>query len=226
MKLTPEAYAAWLASAPSRADIIRGATDKKLPYGRLSDPEKREGDPIAAGGYDEDRSDYTSDRFRSQNGRESRTVHLGLDLFAAQGVAVFCPLAGRVHSFRDNRGDGDYGPTLILEHALAGGERFHSLYGHLSRDSLNKMARGGRFETGDVLGTLGAREENGGWAPHLHVQLILDIGDWQGDFPGVFTRSERDRWRAICPDPAPFLGLQVSTQADLRSGNRHRPFDK
>ena len=52
---------------------------------------------------------------------------------------------------------------------------------------------------------LGSDDVNGGWLPHLHFQLILEIGEARGDFPGVFRKSERERWRRVCPDPRPFL---------------------
>jgi 4-aminobutyrate aminotransferase-like enzyme len=42
---------------------------------------------------------------------------------------------------------------------------------------------------------------NGGWTPHLHFQLITDILELGTDFPGVARPSQREVWRALCPDP-------------------------
>ena len=203
--MTPLGYALWLAlrREPS-AEIIRGLANA-LP-GELSDKDLLPGQPPRAGGYGEDRRAYTQDLF-APKGEEPRTVHLGLDVFAAAGADVFAPISGRVHSIRDNAQPGDYGPTIVLEHATEGGA-FHSLYGHLSRASIEGLSLGHTFDAGARIAKLGKREENGGWPPHLHFQIVLDIGDWRGDYPGVCRRSEQDRWLAICPDPRPLLGLQ------------------
>jgi murein DD-endopeptidase MepM/ murein hydrolase activator NlpD len=201
--MTPLGYALWLALQPARADILRGIADARP--GGLADADLLPGQPPRAGGYGEDRSIYTQDLF-APKGEEPRTVHLGLDIFAAAGAEVFAPAAGRIHSVRDNANPGDYGPTLILEHTTNGGA-FHTLYGHLSRASIEGLAVGRAFAAGERIAKLGRREENGGWPPHLHFQIILDIGDAFGDYPGVCRRSEQDRWLALCPDPRPLLGL-------------------
>jgi murein DD-endopeptidase MepM/ murein hydrolase activator NlpD len=119
---------------------------------------------------------------------------------------VFTPLPARVHSSQINDNPGDYGPTIILEHD-AGREKFYTLYGHLGRDSLKGLKPGAAFMAGEQVASLGARNENGGWPPHLHFQVILDLKGKRGDYPGVCRRSERDHWLAVCPDPRPLLGL-------------------
>ncbi len=153
----------------------------------------------AVGGYDEDRVLYR--RSEHFGGAEPRTVHLGVDVWTEAGTPVFAPLGGHVHSFRDNVGFGDYGPTIILEHRLPGGT-FYSLYGHLSRASLDGLRVGQSFRSGQRLGTIGPYPENGDWPPHLHFQLMTDMLGRAGDFPGVAAPSQRDYYLAVCPDPA------------------------
>ncbi|MDC7677305.1 peptidoglycan DD-metalloendopeptidase family protein [Asticcacaulis machinosus] len=166
------------------------------------------GDAIRIGGYDEDRALYDSEVFAAQSpDDEPRTVHLALDIWAPAGTKVHAPLHGRIHSFQDNDNLKDYGPTIILEHMVTPDLVFWTLYGHLSRDSLEDLYVGKDFVAGDVIASLGAPHENGGWTPHLHVQVILDIGDKIGDFPGVFRRRDRDYGRLLCPDPRPLLGI-------------------
>ncbi|HEX5007728.1 MAG TPA: peptidoglycan DD-metalloendopeptidase family protein [Hyphomonadaceae bacterium] len=199
------AFQRWLAELrPTGIEIIEGLRNA-LP-GKIDDPDVRPGERIRAGGYGEDRGVYSQVLFAPE-GVEPRTVHLGFDIFALAGADVFTPLNARVHSSKINEAEGDYGPTIILEHAPAPGLVFHTLYGHLSRDSLKGLKPGAAFMAGERIGELGTRRENGGWSPHLHFQVILDIGDWRGDYPGVCKRSERDHWLAICPDPRPLLGL-------------------
>jgi len=198
------AYDRWLASKRPVVEIISGMRGA-LPTGALTDADVKPGEPIRYGGYGEDRSTYTQPLFAPE-GEEPRTVHLGIDIFAPAGADVFTPLSGRVHSSRINDNPGDYGPTIILEHDIPGG-KFHTLYGHLARASLQGLKPGSAFMAGEPFAQLGTRRENGCWPPHLHFQVILDIGDKRGDYPGVAKRSERDHWLARCPDPRPLLGL-------------------
>jgi hypothetical protein len=86
---------------------------------------------IGIGRYDEVRAIYTTDLFRIEgnDGPEWRTVHLGIDVGTATGTAIHAPLTGTVHSLRDNNAPGDYGPTIVLEHAATNDRPvFWSLY--------------------------------------------------------------------------------------------------
>ena len=165
------------------------------------------GAEIGVGRYDEERLVYTGEQF--QQGGEARTVHLGIDLFQPAGSPVFAPLDGTVHTFADNALPLDYGPTIILEHQPNDGPTFWTLYGHLSRASLDGLFESQHIAKGEKIGTLGAPEENGGWAPHLHVQLITDLLGARGDFPGVGTVSERAIWKSLSPDPNLLLRIPV-----------------
>ncbi|MEL8056227.1 MAG: peptidoglycan DD-metalloendopeptidase family protein [Pseudomonadota bacterium] len=163
---------------------------------------------IHAGGYLEERGIYDSPVFKTDN-EEPRKLHLGVDLFAPAGTPFRSPLDGRVHSFQNNDGDLDYGPTIILEHEPKDGLTFWTLYGHLSAESLTDLTLGKPVSRGDVLAELGDKTINGGWAPHLHFQIILDLQGRSGDFPGVCKVSEREEWAEICPSPYALLGLSL-----------------
>jgi murein DD-endopeptidase MepM/ murein hydrolase activator NlpD len=201
--ISSETFQRWLASAPRRPEIMTGVRSFAA-TATGSDLAKAQARP-SYGGYGEDRSVYTQTLFAPED-EEPRTVHLGLDIFAPAGTAVFTPLPAHVHSSRINDNPGDYGPTIILEHAIDGGA-FYTLYGHLSRESLKGLKPGAAFMAGEQIVSLGTRNENGGWPPHLHFQVILDLKGKRGDYPGVCKRSEREHWLALCPDPRPLLGL-------------------
>ena len=156
------------------------------------------------GGYLERRNIYSTSSNFQVEGME-RDIHLGIDIWADAGTPVYAPLSGRIHSFQDNAGFSNYGPTIVLEHSAVEGA-FFTLYGHLSRGSLDGLEEGMVFSGGAELCRLGAWEENGEWPPHLHFQVITDMGDWWGDFPGACTAADLDRYREICPDPASLLG--------------------
>lgn len=158
---------------------------------------------IGLGKYNEVRPFYTSDAYEVQGneGPEWRTVHIGLDVFMPPGTPVYAPLAGTVHSFRDNANDRDYGPTIILEHVVSEDLTFYTLYGHLTRTSLESLTVGQAIAAGTAFCQIGPMPENGNWSPHLHFQVMLDTLGNEGDFPGVAFPSKRDIWTSICPDP-------------------------
>lgn len=161
--------------------------------------------PVGIGRYDEDRVLYRhSPLFDGET--EQRSLHLGIDLFAAAGTAVMAPLPAVVHSVADNRGLGDYGPTVILGHTLES-TRFWTLYGHLGRHSVHRLEVDSELAAGDSFAEIGDSSENGGWPPHLHFQIVAEVGDHRGDFPGVAPPSERLRWLERCPDPNLILGI-------------------
>ncbi len=158
----------------------------------------------AFGGYAEDRALYqTSPVFGAAD--DARSIHLGTDLWMPAGTPVFAIGAGTVHSFADNAQHGDYGPTIILQHPSADGEPLYTLYGHLARASLTSLTVGQHIDAGQQIGWLGEPTENLGWAPHLHLQCIRDIGDYRGDFPGVCHAREQQMWLERCPSVEPFL---------------------
>jgi murein DD-endopeptidase MepM/ murein hydrolase activator NlpD len=162
-----------------------------------------QGAQIGIGRYNEDRVIYRhSTLFDGE--AESRTIHLGVDLFVASGTPVHAPLPARVHSFANNIAIGDYGPTIILEHRLDG-VTFFTLYGHLSIGSLAGLASGREVAAGAAIGAVGPYPENGGWPPHLHFQVITDMRGKSGDFPGVATISQRAHYLDLCPDPGLIL---------------------
>ncbi len=173
------------------------------------------GSRLGIGRYNEARVIYTVDAFKveTDTAPEYRTIHLGLDLFARPGEPVYAFLGGRVHSFQNNTAHQDYGPTIILSHETDSGILFYSLYGHLSATSLDGLEPGMPVSSGQAIGTIGTSAENGGWAPHLHLQLITDLLGQQGKFPGVARPSQRRVWTALCPDPGVVLGLTTAPPA-------------
>ena len=161
--------------------------------------------PVGIGRYNEDRVLYRHSPLFNGTA-ERRSVHLGIDLFVVEGTEVMAPLPGTVHSAADNAGLGNYGPTVILRHELEG-TPFHTLYGHLSRRSIEGLENSARIEAGDPVGEVGDLQENGSWPPHLHFQIITDSVDGVVDYPGVAAPSERARFLDLCPDPNLILGI-------------------
>ena len=182
-----------------------GQTDDPDLFGRILKLQMEEsGACIGIGRYNEARLMYTSPVFSTGDNEldESRTIHLGMDVFKEAGTAVYAPLDGTVLSAADLDRPLDYGPTLILRHVTSGeGTPFFTLYGHLNRGSLDHLEPGAPVKKGEKIAELGDSTENGGWPPHLHFQVMTDMLHFREDFQGVAPASERDIWLSFCPDP-------------------------
>ncbi len=165
----------------------------------------------AIGRYLEQRDVYATDAFRTEDPAERRTVHLGADVFLPAGEPVLAPLDGVVHDTGWRPRRGDYGGVLVLEHRTGEGLGFFTLYGHLAPVTLH---RGERVLAGQEIGRLGSKEDNGGWPPHLHLQLLTTDLGLGCDVDGVAARSERDVWESISPDPNLLLALPGGIRAD------------
>ncbi|WP_340199196.1 peptidoglycan DD-metalloendopeptidase family protein [Ascidiimonas sp. W6] len=182
----------------------------------MSDPDKMESyikeyliqnnGQVAYGGYLEKRNLYKSSALFQHNSLAPRNIHLGVDFWSSAGTQVITPLDGVLHSFNDNSSSGDYGPTIILEHKFEE-EVFYTLYGHLSKLSLEPLYIGKTFKAGDLLGTLGRPQENVNYAPHLHFQLILDLEGRKGDYPGVCSNEDKNFFYNNCPNPTLVLAI-------------------
>ena len=164
---------------------------------------------VAIGRYNEPRLIYTDPIFRLGSGPldERRTIHIGLDLFADAGTPVYAPLDGTVHVATVNDRPQDYGGFIVLAHETPAGTPFYTLYGHLSHASIAAHKVGERIRAGQEIARFGEPDENGGWTPHLHFQIISDMLKLDADFPGVVPPSRREFWCALCPDPNLIVGI-------------------
>jgi murein DD-endopeptidase MepM/ murein hydrolase activator NlpD len=127
-----------------------------------------------------------------------------------------------VEAFANNAQHLDYGPVVILKHAMNAvqtgktsntgettetSEAFYTLYGHLTRDSLQGLKIGQQIKQGEKFAAIGNAQENGGWPPHLHFQIITDLLGLGTDFPGVAPASQRNIWTSMSLDPNLLLGI-------------------
>jgi len=161
---------------------------------------KKNNAEVAFGGYIEGRTLYQRSTIFKNDSISERNIHIGLDLWTKVGTTVLAPLDGKVHSFKNNIGLGDYGPTIILEHTVEN-EIFYTLYGHLSLESIENLSVGAFFNKGEQIGTLGSSNVNGDYAPHLHFQIIQNIEAYSGDYPGVCSTNDLNFYIENCPDP-------------------------
>jgi 4-aminobutyrate aminotransferase-like enzyme/Ser/Thr protein kinase RdoA (MazF antagonist) len=192
----------FLGADPGAAET--GTLTEKL-FGEM----KRAGVSFGVGRNDEPRLLYTSSLFGASGNptEERRTIHLGIDIFAETGTAICAPLQGVVHAVANNPAPLDYGPVVILRHETGAGEEFFTLYGHLTKTALAGLKVGQRVARGEKFAAIGGASENGGWAPHVHFQVIVDLLERGADFPGVAYASQRAVWTSLSPDPNLLLGI-------------------
>lgn len=162
---------------------------------------------VAFGGYNEQRNLYKSSLIFNDEEKEERNIHIGMDLWIKAGTPVLAALHGTVYGFDYNTGAGNYGPTIILKHSLEN-QTFYTLYGHLSVESIEDIEIGTVFTKGQTLATLGDSSVNGGYSPHLHFQIIKNIGENFSDYPGVCNQNDLEYYLKNCPNPNLLLKIQ------------------
>ncbi|MEP6929983.1 MAG: peptidoglycan DD-metalloendopeptidase family protein, partial [Flavobacterium sp.] len=166
----------------------------------ISDCLKKNNAEIAFGGYIEGRNLYQRSSIFKDGASPERNIHIGLDLWGKVGTTIIAPLDGKIHSFKNNIGIGDYGPTIIMEHEVEN-EKFYTLYGHLSLESIENLTVGDIFKKGESFAAFGDSTVNGDYAPHLHFQIINNIENYNGDYPGVCNINDLNFYIENCPDP-------------------------
>ena len=163
---------------------------------------------IAYGGYKEVRNLYKRSSVFNNSNSDERNIHIGLDLWINDTAPIYAALDGKIYSFQNNDAMGDYGPTIILEHQIES-FTFHTLYGHLSLDSLENKKVGNFVKKGQQIANLGLPPINGDYAPHLHFQIIIDMENKMGDYPGVCNLKTLAFYLQNCPDPNLLLKIKT-----------------
>jgi 4-aminobutyrate aminotransferase-like enzyme/Ser/Thr protein kinase RdoA (MazF antagonist) len=178
-------------------------------------------DKIMAGGYLEPRALYTSEAYdrMGNSGKESRTVHLGIDFWVPVGTPVHALFDGEVVTAVNDEGHKEYGGLIILKHQEEDLD-FYTLYGHQTIESVLHLNPGDRIGKGELISKVGNYPENGNWAPHLHFQVMLSLLDFENDFPGVAYPNEVAVWKSICPDPNLLFNLAgLQTSSDVSNSD-------
>jgi len=187
---------------------------------KIDQLQKKNPTKLIAGGYLEPRSVYTSSNYDKigNKGRESRSIHLGIDFWLPVQTPVHALLDGEIVTAVNDEVDKGYGGLIILKYQTENFE-FFTLYGHLSVTSVLDKKQGDTIKKGDCIGYLGNSNENGNWVPHLHFQVLLSSLGFKNDFPGVAYHNEINIWKSICPDPNLLFKNETLNNTETVSNN-------
>lgn len=168
--------------------------------------------PLGIGPWGEERTIYTDVAFVSRfiEGQR-RIIHLGVDLIMPAGTPLYTPVAGVVRSVEVESEPLGYGGLIMLEHTPQGCPPFLTLWGHLAHEALERLKPGDHLDAGALLGYMGADTENGGWLPHLHLQMSTDTQLQASEFIGVGERAYLDVWADLFPDASELAGIPAET---------------
>ena len=187
---------------------------------KLDKLQKQYPNKIIAGGYLEPRPIYTSTEYDKigNAGRESRSIHLGIDFWLPSLTPVYALFDGEVVIAVNDAGHKEYGGLIVLKHRV---ERFDffTLYGHLTVASAIQYNLGDTIKRGDKIAELGNNLENGHWAPHLHFQIMLSLLDYKIDFPGVAYKNQMNVWKSMCPDPNLIFKLKSFQKEEITNND-------
>ena len=134
-------------------------------------------------------------------------VHLCMEVVVLKDARVYAPFAGRIYSMTKTGTSEDQGTALVLEHTPGPGIVFHTIFRGLSSRSTACLSPGEKIEKGQAFAAIASSAENGGWPPHVRIQLVNSLMGYGCDFPSACCQDQAAVWTQICLDPN--LVLQV-----------------
>jgi len=132
-----------------------------------------------------------------------RATHMGIDIGAPTGTEVKAPINCKVSRIGNESAEGGYGPHLVLQISNCH-PPLYLLLGHLSSKSISEANIGEHIETGQIIGQVGGEKENGGWPPHLHMQLSR-VEPRNTQVPGVISKEDIGWGKTAYPTPIDLL---------------------
>ena len=145
------------------------------------------------------------DRYDTELFQSGRSRHIGLDIGGEAGTWCHAPVPATIHSKGIEGEDGGYGGWVTLR--IEGGTRkLWLLLGHLMHDDINVLDIGMNVEAGTRLARFGKEHENGGWPPHVHVQVSIEDPGTIEAMHGVVRPDQAAEAKRIFPNPILLVG--------------------
>lgn len=141
--------------------------------GLVDDAHNELGLDCSYGGWMESREDMLDHTYLREL---DAFVHLGLDLNVPAGASVYAGVDGVVEVVDDDTPDAyGWGPRVVLNTVdMRRDKLLRVVYAHLDAESTRGLRVGNVVRADDKIGRVGAPPANGGWWPHLHLQLVSE----------------------------------------------------
>lgn len=153
----------WLAGQSS--SMTNPLLDSTVCQQFIDDYHQRAGTQFSFGGWLEDRSNFLLGSYLD---KEQRYTHLGVDFNVPAGTRVAVNRSCKVIRIDDDFPEEHGWGVRVIVRDLASDSMI--IYAHLDRRIL--VAVDDEIEPGTVIGFVGTPLHNGGWFPHLHVQVV------------------------------------------------------
>lgn len=170
----------------------------------VRDCHRRYGLDASYGGWLEDRRALWRGSYLDEDGRY---LHLGVDVNVPGGTRVALPRRSvTLRVDNDHPEPYGWGTRLIVR---PDGMEAVLIFAHLSPDI--RVVPGDILEAGEPIGRVGVPPRNGGWFPHLHVQLVALrhfetlLLDGLRYLDGYGRPEAADRLADLFPDPTPLI---------------------
>lgn len=166
----------------------------------VRDCHRRYGLDASYGGWLEDRRALWRGSYLDE---DHRYLHLGIDVNVPAGTSIALPRRSAVVRVDDDHPEPyGWGSRLILRPE---GMETVLILAHLSPDI--RIGPGDTLEAGELVGRVGDHPRNGGWFPHLHVQLVelrhfeILLANGLRDLDGYGLPEDGDRLAVQFPNP-------------------------
>jgi len=122
------------------------------------------------GGLFEDRSNIWKGSYLQPT---NSFIHLGIDYNVPIGTSVALPVNAKVENIViDPNQNGGWGAGVKFK---IEGTKHYMIYAHLTHKL--KLKIGDNISSGEIVAKTGKMTENGGWYPHLHLQIFTNKFD-------------------------------------------------
>lgn len=142
-------------------------------------------DTMLFGGWLEDQR-FLNDHFLVHDPEQDTMIHIGLDIMLPIGTRIVAHDNGTVVDvFIDKSTMNGWGGRVTVLYDNPKDENFgYMIYGHLHHQRIVHV--GQLVQAGDTIGYVTNETQNGGWFPHVHIQVV------DQDFMNMFAPKDID----------------------------------
>ncbi len=169
----------------------------------IADHHKKLGIAYSYGGWMEDRGTLWKGSYLDE---QSNYMHVGIDINALADTPIAMDMHGEVVRIDDDfPEEGGWGPRVIVRLTDS---PFFLIYAHLNESIGCKV--GDMLSPGTIFASIGRPPHNGGWFPHLHVQVLspeayATLADNAESIDGYVSKETKEEAVRLFPDPLLFI---------------------